>query len=71
MVDGARDYRLMSRQMVNSIIELKEYNRYSKGLFQFVGYNTKWLEYENIERVAEKQHRLKNLMSFYSGEFAQ
>ena len=52
MVDGARDYRLMSRQMVNSILELKEYNRYSKGLFQFVGFNTKWLEYENIERVA-------------------
>ena len=52
MVDGARDYRLMTRQMVNSILELKEYNRYSKGLFQFVGFNTKWLEYENIERVA-------------------
>lgn len=52
MVDGARDYRLMTRQMVNSILELNEYNRYSKGLFQFVGYNTKWLEYENIERVA-------------------
>lgn len=52
MVDGARDYRLMSRQMVDSILELEEYNRYSKGLFQFVGYNTKWLEYENIERVA-------------------
>ena len=52
MVDGARDYRLMTRQMVNSILELKEYNRYSKGLFQFVGYNTLWLEYENIERVA-------------------
>ena len=52
MVDGARDYRLMNRQMVNSILKLKEYNRYSKGLFQFVGYNTKWLEYENIERVA-------------------
>ena len=52
MVDGARDYRLMNGQMVNSILKLKEYNRYSKGLFQFVGYNTKWLEYENIERVA-------------------
>lgn len=52
MVDGARDYRLMTRQMVNSILELKEYNRYSKGLFQFVGFNTKWLEYENIERIA-------------------
>ena len=52
MVDGARDFRLMTRQMVNSILELKEYNRYSKGLFSFVGYNTKWLEYENVERVA-------------------
>ena len=52
MVDGARDYRLMTRQVVNSIIEMKEYNRYSKGLFSFVGYDTKWLEYENVERVA-------------------
>ena len=52
MVDGARDYRLMTRQMVDSIVGLKEYNRYSKGLFSFVGYKTKWLEYENIERVA-------------------
>ena len=52
MVDGARDYRLMTRLMINSILELKEYNRYSKGLFQFVGFQTKWLEYENIERVA-------------------
>ena len=52
MVDGARDFRLMTRQMVNSILELKEYNRYSKGLFSFVGFNTKWLEYENIKRVA-------------------
>ena len=52
MVDGARDFRLMTRQMVNSILELKEYNRYSKGLFSFVGYKTKWLEYENINRIA-------------------
>ncbi len=52
MVDGARDYRLMTRQMVNSILEMKEYNRYSKGLFSFVGYKTKWIEYENRERVA-------------------
>ena len=51
MVDGARDYRLMTRQMVNSIISMKEYNRYSKGLFSFVGFKTKWLEYENVERV--------------------
>ena len=52
MVPGARDYRLMTRQMVNSIIEMREYNRYSKGLFSFVGYNTKWIEFENKERVA-------------------
>ena len=52
MVDGARDYRLMTRQVVDSIVALQEYNRYSKGLFSFVGYETKWLEYENIERVA-------------------
>ena len=52
MVDGARDYRLMTRQMVDAIINMKEYNRYSKGIFSFVGFKTKWLEYENVERVA-------------------
>lgn len=52
MVDGARDYRLMKRQMVDAIIECKEYNRYSKGLWSFVGFDTKWLEFENVERVA-------------------
>mgnify|MGYP004462215231 CR=1 FL=1 len=51
MVDGARDYRLMTRQVVNSIISLGEYNRYSKGLFSFVGYKTKWLEYKNSKRI--------------------
>ena len=54
MVDGARDYRLMSRKVVNSIISMREYNRYSKGLFTFVGFKTKWISYENIERVAGK-----------------
>lgn len=52
MVDGARDYRLMKREVVDAIISLKEYNRYSKGLFSFVGFNTKWIEYKNVERVA-------------------
>lgn len=52
IVDGARDYRLMTKQMVDSILELKEYNRFSKGIFSWVGYKTKWLEYENVERVA-------------------
>lgn len=52
IVDGARDYRLMTRQMVNSILDMKEYNRFSKGIFSWVGYSIKWLEYENIERAA-------------------
>lgn len=52
MVDGARDYVLMSRQVVNSILSLKEYNRYSKGLFSFVGFKVKWIEFENVQRVA-------------------
>lgn len=50
IVDGARDYRLMTRQMVDAILELKEYNRFSKGLFSWVGFDTYYLEYENIER---------------------
>lgn len=54
IVDGARDYRLMTRQMVNSILSLKEYNRFSKGIFSWVGFRTKWLEYENVERSAGK-----------------
>ena len=52
MVDGARDYVFMTRPVVDAIISLKEYNRYTKGLFSFVGFNVKWLEYKNIERVA-------------------
>ena len=52
MVAGARDYRLMTRQMVDAIISMDEYNRYSKGIFSFVGFDTKWIEYENQERVA-------------------
>ena len=52
IVDGARDFRLMTRQMVDSILSLREVSRFSKGIFSWVGYRTKWLEYENIERVA-------------------
>ncbi|MCI8497094.1 MAG: glycosyltransferase family 2 protein [Clostridiales bacterium] len=52
IVDGARDYRLMTRQMVDSILSVQEYNRFSKGIFGWVGYCTKWLEYENVERRA-------------------
>ena len=52
MVDGARDYRIMNRKFVNALLEMGEYNRFSKGLFGWVGYRTKWLEYKNIERIA-------------------
>lgn len=54
MVNGARDYRLMTRQVVDSILELEESNRFSKGLFSWVGYNTCYLEYANVERIAGK-----------------
>ena len=52
IVDGARDYRLMTRQFVSELLRLGEYNRFSKGLFGWVGFRTKWLEYENVERSA-------------------
>ena len=52
MVDGARDFRLMTRQVVDSILSLEEYNRFSKGIFSWVGYRTKYLEYKNRQRVA-------------------
>ncbi|MGN0107580.1 MAG: glycosyltransferase family 2 protein [Hominilimicola sp.] len=52
IVDGARDYRLMTRQMVNAILEMSEYNRFSKGIFGWVGFDTKWLEFKNTERAA-------------------
>ena len=51
-VDGARDFRVMRRQMADAVLSLKEYHRFSKGLFVWVGFNTSWLEYENVERVA-------------------
>ena len=52
IVDGARDYRLMTAQMKDAILSMPEYNRFSKGIFGWVGFETKWLEYENVERVA-------------------
>ena len=51
IVDGARDYRLMTRQVVDAILSMCEYNRFTKGIFGWVGYQTKWLEYENVERA--------------------
>ncbi|MBR5377269.1 MAG: glycosyltransferase family 2 protein [Lachnospiraceae bacterium] len=52
IVDGARDFRIMTRQMAQSILSMKEYNRFTKGIYGWIGFRTKWLEYENIERVA-------------------
>lgn len=54
IVEGATDYRVMTRQVTDSLLELGEYNRFSKGLFQWVGFETKWISYENVERVAGK-----------------
>lgn len=51
IVDGARDFRLMSRVMVDAVLELTEYNRFTKGIFGWVGFETKWVEFENVERV--------------------
>ncbi len=51
IVDGARDYRLMTRQVVDAILQMTEYNRFTKGIFGWVGYSTKWLEFENVERA--------------------
>ena len=52
IADGARDFRMMSRTMVNAIVNMKEYNRFSKGIFGWIGFKTKWLPYTNVERVA-------------------
>ncbi len=52
IVEGARDYRLMKRKMVDAVLEMSEYNRFSKGIFEWVGFRTKWLEFDNVERSA-------------------
>lgn len=51
IMDGARDYRLMTRQMVNAILQMQEYNRFTKGIYGWVGFRTRWIEYENVERA--------------------
>ncbi len=65
LVDGARDYRFMNRKFVDAVLSLEEYNRFSKGLFSWVGFKTKWLEYENVERVAgETKWSFKKLFKY-------
>jgi len=54
IVDGARDFRMMKRNMVDAILEVSEYNRFSKGIFSWVGFETKWIPYENVNRAAGK-----------------
>lgn len=65
MSDGDGDFRMMNRKMVNAILEMKEYNRYTKGIFSFVGFETKWLEFHNVERAAGKtKWNIKSLFSY-------
>ena len=65
MVPGARDYRLMNRKMLNAIISMKEYNRYSKGLFGFVGFDTKWIEYDIVERQkGQSKYSMRKLFAY-------
>lgn len=72
MMDGARDYRLMRRQMVDAILSMREYNRFTKGIFGWVGFRTKWLEYENVERARgeTKWNFWKLLMYSFDGIMA-
>lgn len=65
MSDGAGDYRMMNRVMVNSILSMKEYNRYMKGIYSFVGFDTKWIPFTNVERVAgTTKWNLKSLFHY-------
>lgn len=65
MSDGAGDFRMMNRTMADAILQMQEYNRYTKGIFSFVGFETKWLEFENVERAAgTTKWSLKSLFSY-------
>lgn len=68
IVNGARDYRLMERKMVDAVLEMSEYNRFSKGIFEWVGFRTKWLEFENVERSAGETKWSVRKLFWYSLE---
>lgn len=79
LVDGARDYKLLSRKVVNALLAMPEYNRFSKGLYEWVGFRTKWLEYENVERIAGQtkwsfwklfKYALEGMISFSTAPLA-
>lgn len=67
IVDGARDYRLMTRQMVDAILSVKEYNRFTKGIYGWVGFRTKWLEFENVERKKGDEVVFLETVCLFSG----
>ncbi len=65
MSDGAGDFRMMNRTMADAILQMQEYNRYTKGIFSFVGFETKWIEFENVERAAgQTKWNLKSLFAY-------
>ena len=65
MGDGYGDFRMMNRQMAEAILEMKEYNRYMKGIFSFVGFHTKWIPFENVERESgESKWNFKSLLGY-------
>ncbi|MCR4907849.1 MAG: glycosyltransferase [Lachnospiraceae bacterium] len=73
IMDGARDYRIMTRQMADAILSVSEYNRFTKGIYGWVGFRTKWIEFENVERIAGEtkwsfwklfQYALEGIMAF-------
>lgn len=65
IVSGARDYRFMKRNMVDAILSVKEYNRFSKGIFSWVGFKTKWISYHNVERTTgETKWSIRKLFSY-------
>jgi len=79
IVDGAQDFRFMTRQMVDAILSMPEYNRFSKGIFSWVGFRTKYIEYENVERAAGKttwnfwklfKYSLEGIMAFSTAPLA-
>jgi glycosyltransferase involved in cell wall biosynthesis len=79
LMDGARDYRLMTRRMVEAVLNMKEYNRFSKGIFGWVGFNTKWIEFENVERTKGEtkwsfwglfKYSLEGIMAFSTAPLA-
>lgn len=65
LVEGARDFRMMRREMARAVLKMKEYNRFSKGMFGWVGFRTKWLEYHNVERAAgETKWSVRKLLRY-------